>query len=128
MKTYIIDDDQISIFLTKHCLTEAGFPGDFLSFLSAEKALNTILEEMPTAIPQVILLDLNMPGMSGWEFLDELVPFNPQLLGRCHIYILTSSLDISDTAKSKEYELVKGLIHKVIKLEDVQTILYQLSE
>src|SRR5687768_1494672 len=121
MKTYIIDDDDMSIFLTKHCLTQAGFPGIISSFLSAEEALSTIVAEMPTTIPWVIFLDLNMPGMSGWEFLDELAPYKQQLLGRCHIYILTSSLDISDTAKSQEYELVRGLIHKVIKLEDIQT-------
>lgn len=127
MKTFIIDDDTISIYLTRHILKVAGLPGEICTFLSAEEALHDIIRALPTNLPQLIFLDLNMPAMDGWEFLDALAPYKDHLLDHCRIYILTSSLDVSDTAKAKDYALVYGLIHKPIEQEDVQAILAELA-
>ncbi len=66
MKIFIIDDDNISIYLTIHGLKSAGFSENISSFLSAEEALQALLQKMATDVPQVIFLDLNMPGMNGW--------------------------------------------------------------
>ena len=128
MKTYIIDDDKISIYLTRHLLKTAGFSEDIAFFLSAEEALQTLLKNIGNHMPRVIFLDLNMPGMSGWDFLDALAPYKYQLLGQCRIYILTSSLDLADMAKSEEYELVNGFIHKTISQENIQVILAEMEK
>ena len=77
---------------------------------------------------QVFVVDLNMPVMNGWEFLEALAPHQQELLGRCHIYILTSSLALSDLEKSKKYELVSGLIHKPIDSGEIRAIQAQLQE
>lgn len=127
MKTLIIDDDKISLFLTRQTLAEAGYTGDTLSFLSSEEALSALLQDLAADIPRLILLDLNMPRMDGWEFLEALRPYTQQLLGRCRIYILTSSLDLSDTARSEEELLVCGVIHKPMAPSDIQVILSQLG-
>ena len=128
MKTYIIDDELVSNYLTNHFLVEAGFSNDISTFLSAEEALTSLLENGTEDMPQVIFLDLNMPGMNGWEFLDELISSKKALSGRLLIYILTSSLDTSDMAKAKEYELVGGFIHKPISKADIQQIMAHLKE
>lgn len=128
MKTYNIDDDQISNFLTERVLEEAGFATEVRSFVSAEAALSYIKQDCEANLPEVIFLDLNMPMMNGWQFLDALEPYKDELLGKCHIYILTSSLDTSDTARSAEYELVSGFIHKPLTLEDVQVILAEIED
>lgn len=128
MKIFIIDDDNISIYLTIHVLKSAGFSENISSFLSAEEALQALLQKMATDVPQVIFLDLNMPGMNGWEFLEALAPYKQQLLGLCRIYVLTSSLDLSDSAKSEEYELVCGFIHKTIDEADIEVICSSLEE
>ena len=128
MKTYTIDDDQISNFLTERLLAEAGFATEIHSFLSAEDAFNYVVQSLDTNIPDIIFLDLNMPRMNGWEFLDALTPYNDSFLGKCRIYILTSSLDTSDCARSEQYELVYGFIHKPLKPEDIQVILAEIED
>lgn len=122
MKTYIIDDDQLSIFLTKTLLVLEGEVQQISTFLSGSEALEALHACDEDDIPKVIFLDLNMPVMDGWNFLDALAPLNQRLSKKCSIYILTSSLDVSDTERMKDYPFVSGLIHKPIKSDDISLI------
>lgn len=126
MDTLLIDDDVIGIFLTERLLKREDFSTDINSFSNAEEAL-AFLEQAPSEeVPRVIFLDLNMPVMNGWEFLEALRPSEKHLLGRCRIYILTSSLAHSDTARVGEFALVAGLIHKPIDAAQIQVVRAQL--
>lgn len=127
MKIFLIDDDGVSLFLTQRLLILEGFR-DIRAFQSAEEALELLASSSMEEIPDVVLLDLNMPGMSGWEFLDALPPLELKLRGKCSVYILTSSLDVSDTARSQQYSIVSGLIHKPITPEDIKVIAQQVTE
>lgn len=128
MKTYLIDDDFISNFVTEKVLENENFGSEIISFLTAEEALATLLNDMTHHTPDVIFLDLNMPGMNGWAFLDALAPHKEALLNKCHIYILTSSLNLADTALAKDYELVHGLLHKPIDQQDIRMVLAELED
>ncbi|ALD21223.1 hypothetical protein AM218_08335 [Hymenobacter sp. DG25A] len=127
MKTYLIDDDDLGIYLTEQLLRAEGFSNCISTFQSATEALNTLVGEKKVAAPDVVFLDLNMPVMSGWDFLDALAPYQDELRGRCHIYILTSSLALADMEKAKQYGLVAGLIHKPIDSEEIRAIHSQLA-
>jgi CheY-like chemotaxis protein len=127
MKTYLIDDDDLSLFLARHLLQSENFASSICSFQSAEQALATLLADLAEALPKIIFLDLNMPLMNGWQFLEALTPYEQELRGRCHIYILTSSLALSDLEKSKHYQLVEGLIHKPLDRGELRAILAQLE-
>ncbi|MFD2784768.1 response regulator [Hymenobacter rubripertinctus] len=122
MKTYLIDDDQLAVYLTEQLLRAEDFSNSIHTFGSAREALNTLLGEGQEAAPQVVFLDLNMPLMNGWQFLDALHPYKAHLLGRCFIYILTSSLALADLEKSRQYDLVAGLIHKPIDSGEIRAI------
>lgn len=121
MKIFIIDDEEVSLFISKRILTLSEQTADIHVFLFAEKALNFIDKD----IPDVILLDLNMPIMNGWEFLDALAPNWVNLMNKCRIYILTSSLDYLDEIKAKEHPMISGLMHKPLSSESVNLIYSQ---
>ncbi|GAA4032322.1 response regulator [Hymenobacter glaciei] len=121
MKTYLIDDDSLAVYLTEQLLRAEGFSNCICTFRSAQEALDKLLGKKQR-VPQIVFLDLNMPLMNGWQFLDALTPYEEALRGNCHIYILTSSLALKDLEKSKQYELVAGLIHKPLDGEEIRAI------
>jgi CheY-like chemotaxis protein len=121
MLTYLIDDDQISLFVTEQVLRTEGLVPHVHSFTAAEEALAHLLPRLSTAPPQLILLDLNMAVMDGWEFLAALEPHQDALQG-CFIYLLTSSLAPADAVKAKEYAYLVDIIHKPMNEYDVKVI------
>ncbi|UOG74472.1 response regulator [Hymenobacter tibetensis] len=128
METLLIDDNSTSVFLTEMLLKREGFSDKIRSFLAAEEALTYLEQGLPVRVPEVIFLDLNMPVMDGWDFLEALKPHEGELSSRCRIYVLTSSLAPSDAARAKEYTLVSGLIHKPVDSQMLQVIRAEMSE
>lgn len=129
MHTILIDDDFISVFLTEKLLRREEFSEQITSFQSPQQALEHVQQAIPDNVPDIILLDLNMPLMSGWDFLEAIRPQEAQLAGRCLIYILTSSLAPTDKIKAKEYGgLVAGVINKPLDRAKVHAIRAQVTE
>ena len=85
------------------------------SFIYAKEALDILLSG--TDNPDFILLDINMPGMNGWEFLDSLQLAKAAPENLPVIYLLSSSLDPEDEAKARNSVLAKGFISKPLEVE-----------
>ncbi|MDO7874088.1 response regulator [Hymenobacter sp. ASUV-10] len=122
MLVYLIDEDDISLYLTEQTLILEDFAQQIRAFSTAEEALAALVAQLASHPPQVIFLDLNMPVMDGWEFLAALEPYAAQVLSQCRIYLLTSSLALADTARANTHQLVSGIIHKPLDEGDLRAI------
>jgi CheY-like chemotaxis protein len=123
MKTLLIDDDSTITFFAERLFQRAGLADALTAFQSPADAVGYLQQQVAAGTPpQVILLDLNMPLMSGWDVLDAIKPLEAGLLGRCLVYILTSSLAPFDAARAKQYPLVERLLQKPLGQAELQTI------
>ena len=118
--TYIIDDDKLSIKLMSMLISKNKFCEEIISFFNPQIALESLKENChnPQYLPDVILLDLNMPILDGWQFLDEfiLLPLKKEI----SIFIVTSSIDPSDIEMAKKYDMVKTYIMKPITAKKLE--------
>ncbi|SHH00053.1 response regulator [Flagellimonas flava] len=102
---FIIDDDPITVFGIKKMLKTITTCRDITAFENGKLALEGIQNRLTedVEVPEVIFLDINMPIMDGWEFLEELVSLN--IKKRMIINVITSSIDPKDYRKWNEFRL-----------------------
>ncbi|WP_179374499.1 response regulator [Winogradskyella wichelsiae] len=119
----IIDDDPIFIFGAKRMMELSGFCNSFIVFKNGEDAINNLKPMMNTRqpLPDIILLDINMPIMDGWQFLDEFIQIDSHK--EITIYIASSSIDPIDLKRAERYENVSNYIIKPISLNTLKRIL-----
>lgn len=111
----LIDDDPISTFVTERLISKnVKEPCQFYKYQSAKRAL----EEIQEIKPHYLFLDLNMPEMTGWDFLDK---FNPNH-EEAQIYILSSSVDERDISKASQYSIVKDYLSKPLIKKYIKNI------
>ncbi|MCW7500433.1 response regulator [Leptospira soteropolitanensis] len=115
---YLVEDDVITTFLIKTLMEKFSFTDEIQGFQNGEEALNALLSGSHD--PDMLFLDLNMPVMDGWEFL-KAISKHPKY-EKLPIYILTSSIDPTDKARSAEFPNVKGYLVKPLSLKDLQSI------
>lgn len=120
--TYIIDDDPIFVFTAQKMLKFEDFCYNFSVFHNGEDAINHLapLMKANTDLPNLILLDLNMPIMDGWQFLDEFIKI--KTTKKITIYIVSSSIDPADIEKAKTYQEVSNYVIKPITREKIKYI------
>ena len=118
-----IDDDRANNVFHELVMEESGLGKMAKSFLSPVKALAYFkeLEEEAGTFPEIIFLDINMPQMTGWEFLDQFEEM--QLKSYPWIVILSSSNYHKDKALSEAHPMVHTYIEKPLSKESLQALL-----
>jgi len=122
---YIIDDDKIVHFVIKKLLASLKMDLNLSFFFNGFEAIEKIGNDLSSGVdlPDLILLDINMPIIDGWQFLDEFRKYNKASGNKTHVYIISSSNSISDISKAKEYQdQIKEYILKPITKEDLKKI------
>ena len=112
--TCLIDDDPIFVFAVKRILKSSHLSENISIYNNGKDAINGLKQIIDSGktIPNLILLDLNMPIMDGWQFLDEFIKL--KLSQKVTIYIVSSSIDPADFNRAKNYEQVSDFIVKPI--------------
>ena len=117
MNVWLIDDDNVTNMLNRFFLEEHFTHLNITAFVYAQDALHTLMQTAQK--PDVIFLDINMPVMNGWEFLEALGKNMSAIENLPQIYLLSSSLDPSDKSKASHITLVKGFISKPLEIEKI---------
>jgi CheY-like chemotaxis protein len=121
----IIDDDPIFIYGTKRIIEKVDFCNKIIVYNNGQEAIDGIYELIKTKeqLPDVILLDINMPVMDGWEFLVEFKKLQNLFSKKIHVYIASSSVDPRDIERVKNYKEVSDYILKPITPDDLGKII-----
>lgn len=123
----VIDDDDINIFIIKKIVDKTGFDIEMTSKSNGQQAVEFLQTAITnqTAFPDLILIDINMPVMNGWEFVEAYTKL--EVPKDVDLYILSSSVYENDIEKTKSYTNVKGFISKPLSMERLIELLKDLS-
>ena len=116
----LIDDDPINNLINKRLISKLDICPKVDEFLEAEKALYTI-QAMGSDSHLLILLDINMPVMNGWDFLNQYLEVCK--VREDKIIVLSSSIDFQDRQKAEEFNCVSGFIEKPLTPDKLKNIL-----
>lgn len=124
----LVDDDDIFVFLTKKTIEETKLVELIRVFDNGLDALNFLKENKDNtdALPEIILLDLSMPIMNGWQFLEEFTILNPMIGKTITIYICSSSISPDDVARAKAISEVSDYIIKPVNKEKLVELIKKL--
>lgn len=124
----IVDDDDIYQFTIKKTIKHFDLAENIVSFNDGEEALNFILENLneDKELPDVILLDINMPIMDGFQFMEEYTKIKPKLGKSITIYMVSSSIDDADIEKTKRISEISEYIVKPIQETQLKSIIEKL--
>ncbi|CAM4021458.1 response regulator [Gillisia limnaea] len=115
LKVLIIDDDSIVLFIQEKMLKKYGITDAPISFQDARKAID-FLKIQKSGDIFLILLDINMPGMNGWDVLDVIREM--EISEKVFVFMVTSSIDNYDKEKAKNYKNVISFIEKPISVDN----------
>lgn len=119
----LVDDDPIYINAFKNLLVSWQIVNPFLYFTNGKDALDFMLIKEASGLPDILLLDLNMPKMNGWQFLESYLKIEPQIEKKISIYLVSSSIWEDDLLRAKRNLLVTDFISKPIFKDKLLQIL-----
>ena len=125
----VIDDDEPTNYFNQLLLEQAGCALHIQVAQSGQEALEYLTQSQRFhdgdrfPCPDLILLDINMPAMDGWEFLEKYKQMEKEHKGRIIVVMLTTSLLLEDIAKAKATPEISGFEHKPLTVENLNRIL-----
>ena len=121
-KAMLIDDSEIDLFIHRRFLELCHFSKELITHQSAETALEWLRNLNGNEPPNVIFLDLNMPVVDGFSFLNLFTKLPEKIVNHSRIVVLTSSNSATDREQVFLYKNVIDMITKPIKESDVDAL------
>lgn len=124
----LIDDDHINNFIVVSKLKHLNLVTNINCVENGRQGIEFIaksINEGPDNLPQLIFLDINMPVMDGWDFLEEFEKFDEEHKSQMFIYMVSSSVYNEDIERSKKYPSVKVFISKPLVKERIAEIIQE---
>jgi response regulator of citrate/malate metabolism len=120
LNVLIVDDDQMITLLHKVMVTKNKICASPFLFNNGKESLDFLLNEYKPEERYLVLLDINMPVLNGWEFLDEIKTkeFSKEIM----VIIVTSSVNSNDKVKAKNYPQVIGFLEKPLRTDSCNYI------
>jgi response regulator RpfG family c-di-GMP phosphodiesterase len=121
LKYIIVDDDPFNNKIYSMVIKKALGEVDIKTFTMPEEGL-VFIKNKYVKSPTILFLDINMPTLTGWEFLEQYEKFSEEVKMQINIYILSSSVDLRDMNKANANKYVKGFISKPLDFETIVSI------
>lgn len=120
----VVDDDSINNMFCKFIIKEAlNDKVEIIMFTSPQKAVDYINREfVKDPVPALMFLDINMPGLSGWDVLVEFERSEVNIAKYISIFILSSSVDPNDKNRARKCRFVNGFLEKPLEVKTVREI------
>ncbi len=121
----IVDDDEVYQFSVTRTIKAANIVKKILIFSDGEEVFDFLTDNLSKKdeLPDIIFLDINMPYMDGWEFLNNFTSIKPKLPKKITIYLVSSSVSDKDLDKAKAISDVTDYMVKPITIEDFRNVI-----
>ncbi|MDO8316089.1 MAG: response regulator [Flavobacterium sp.] len=124
-RVMIIDDNAIDLYISSRLISKHLFGKKVLQYFLAQEALKYLQDNLKnsTALPQIIFVDIYMPGMSGFEFMEAYDKLPMALKNHCRVYIISSTIDCVDISRAQSDKNVVAFHVKPINKEILDSII-----
>lgn len=130
MRILLVDDDEITNFLSKEVLQFHFKDAEIITVVNGEEAFDFLSDRLQAQqpLPHIMLLDINMPLMNGWEFLERLEAADQYQFSSISIFMYTSSVYFEDINRGKKHTLLKNILTKPLNNEGINEMISSLQQ